>query len=31
MTIKKNAHSSWSGNIKSGKGSISTQSGALDK
>ncbi|WP_421418607.1 OsmC family protein [Pseudoalteromonas lipolytica] len=31
MTIKKTAHSSWSGDIKSGKGSISTQSGALDK
>tara|TARA_Y100000782_G_scaffold113441_1_gene146105 strand:+ start:4376 stop:4810 length:435 start_codon:yes stop_codon:yes gene_type:complete len=30
MTIKKTAHTSWSGDIKSGKGKISTQSGALD-
>jgi osmotically inducible protein OsmC len=31
MTIKKTANSTWSGDIKTGKGSISTQSGALDK
>jgi len=30
MTIKKTASSNWSGDIKSGKGTISTQSGALD-
>jgi osmotically inducible protein OsmC len=30
MTIKKSARSTWSGDIKSGKGTISTQSGALD-
>ena len=30
MTIKKTAHTRWSGDIKSGKGKISTQSGALD-
>ena len=30
MTIKKSANSKWSGDIKTGKGSISTQSGALD-
>ena len=30
MTIKKSAHTSWSGDIKKGKGYISTQSGALD-
>ena len=28
MTIKKTANSTWSGDIKTGKGSISTQSGA---
>jgi lipoyl-dependent peroxiredoxin len=31
MTIKKTANSTWSGDIKTGKGNISTQSGALDK
>lgn len=31
MTIKKTASSTWSGDIKTGKGSISTQSGALNK
>ncbi|WP_372759864.1 OsmC family protein [Pseudoalteromonas sp.] len=31
MTIKKSAKSSWSGAIKTGKGSISTQSGALQQ
>jgi osmotically inducible protein OsmC len=31
MTIKKSAHTSWSGDIKSGKGYISSQSGALEK
>mgnify|MGYP003365903071 FL=1 len=30
MTIKKSANSKWSGDIKTGKGSISTQSGALN-
>ena len=30
MTIKKSARSTWSGDIKKGKGTISTQSGALD-
>jgi len=30
MTIKKSAQSHWSGDIKSGKGQISTESGALD-
>ena len=30
MTIKKSARSTWSGDIKKGKGYISTQSGALD-
>lgn len=30
MTIKKKAHSHWSGDIKTGKGSISTESGALE-
>ncbi|TMO21703.1 OsmC family protein [Pseudoalteromonas sp. S4741] len=30
MTIKKSASSTWSGDIKKGKGYISTQSGALD-
>ncbi|WP_404340724.1 OsmC family protein [Pseudoalteromonas mariniglutinosa] len=30
MTIKKSAQSSWHGDIKSGKGEISTESGALD-
>ncbi|MBE0376101.1 hypothetical protein PPRY_a3725 [Pseudoalteromonas prydzensis ACAM 620] len=29
MTIKKSALSHWSGNIKSGKGHINTESGAL--
>lgn len=31
MTIKKSARSTWSGDIKQGKGSISTQSGALNE
>ncbi len=31
MTIKKSAYSTWSGDIKSGKGEISTESGALNK
>lgn len=30
MTVKKSANSKWSGDIKTGKGSISTQSGALN-
>ncbi len=31
MTIKRSGSAVWSGGIKDGKGSISTQSGALDK
>lgn len=31
MTIKKTAHAEWSGDLKKGKGFISTESGALEK
>ncbi|HDZ16287.1 MAG TPA: OsmC family peroxiredoxin [Methylophaga aminisulfidivorans] len=31
MTIKKTAHAQWSGDLKKGKGFISTESGALEK
>ena len=30
MTIKNSAHSTWTGDIKSGNGGINTKSGALD-
>lgn len=31
MTIKNSAHSTWAGDIKTGKGAISTKSGALEE